>query len=107
MAIVIGVGSIFIQITPIKWNPISSLCGWIGRNINKPVLEKIENQDKKIDGLKATFEEKFGELAYTVDKNEIDRIRRDILDFASSCRQGKKHTKDKFEHIFELYQKYH
>lgn len=88
--------SAFIEITPIKFNPISLLFGWIGKKFNGAVLEKLSQQDKAIDKIRDV-----------VDDNEIDRIRWEILDFSNSCRQGKKHTLDEFVHIIELNEKYH
>lgn len=38
--------------------------------------------------------------------NEKDRIRWEILDFANSCRHGRKHTRDEFQHIVSLHDKY-
>jgi len=48
----------------------------------------IKEQDKKID------------------QNEKDRIRYEILDFANSCHNGRNHTRDEFEHIIALNDKY-
>ena len=88
--------SAFIEITPIKINPISAFMRWIGKAINGPVLKELASQ-----------KETMVELRDVVDDNEIDRIRWEILDFANSCRQGKKHTLDEFVHIIELNEKYH
>lgn len=88
--------SAFIEITPIKFNPISLLFGWIGKKFNGAVLDKLSAQDKAMV-----------EIRDVVDDNEIDRIRWEILDFSNSCRQGKKHTLDEFVHIIELNEKYH
>ena len=41
-----------------------------------------------------------------MDANEKDRIRWEILDFANSCRNGRKHSHDEFRHIVELHDKY-
>ena len=41
-----------------------------------------------------------------IDENEKDRIRWEILDFANSCRTGRPHTKDEFQHIMALNDKY-
>ena len=41
-----------------------------------------------------------------VDENEKDRIRWEVLDFANSCRNGRRHTKDEFQHIITLDGKY-
>ena len=80
--------SVFIQISPIKINPWTKLFSWLGKTITAPLA-------KEIDEVKSTI--------YT---NEIDRIRYEVLDFANSCRNGRKHTKDEFEHIIDLNLKY-
>jgi len=41
-----------------------------------------------------------------IEENEKDRIRWEILDFANSCRNGRKHTKDEYQHIIALNDKY-
>ena len=41
-----------------------------------------------------------------MDENEKDRIRWEILDFANSCRNNQQHTKDEFQHIITLNDKY-
>lgn len=41
-----------------------------------------------------------------IDDNEKDRIRWEILAFANSCRNNQKHTKDEFQHIIDLNDKY-
>lgn len=47
------------------------------------------------------------ELKKTMDENEIDRIRWEILTFANMCRRQMRNTKDEFVHIINLYHKYH
>lgn len=84
-----------IEITPIKWNPLTSILSWIGTRMNGKLIAKVDNLEKKTEAL----EEK-------IDMNEIDRIRWEILSFAGSCRKGQKHTKDEFEHIISLHEKY-
>lgn len=88
--------SAFVEITPIKINPVTAFLGWLGNKFNGPVMEKLSAQD-----------EAMAEIRNTVDDNEIDRIRWEILAFSNSCRQGKKHTLDEFAHIIELNEKYH
>lgn len=86
----------FIQITPIfKCNPISALCTWIGRLIVADVMKEIRE-------IKETQKEQQA----TIDENEKDRIRYEVLDFANSCRRGVHHTKDEFEHVIALHSKY-
>lgn len=87
--------SIFIQITPIKWNPISSLIKWIGENLTHDINNKIDDIADQVSDLQGN-----------VDANEKDRIRWEILDFANSCRHGDKHSQDEFRHISDLHDKY-
>lgn len=77
-----------IQITPIKINPWSAIARAIGRAINGDVLESIQAAERRID------------------ENEIDRLRWEILDFANSCRNERKHTQEEFEHILDMHEKY-
>lgn len=92
---IIIIGSIFIQITPIKWNPISSLIKWFGKLLTEDVSNKVEE-----------LTETTTNLTKEVTENEKDRIRWEILDFANSCRNGRKHTHDEFKHIITLNDKY-
>jgi len=52
------------------------------------------------------MEKKITTLQTNMNENEKDRIRWEILDFANSCRNGRKHTKDEFQHIITLNDKY-
>ena len=86
---IVVVLSLFIQWTPsIKWNPWTSLFKWIGNVINGDIRKKIDS------------------MAKAIDDNEKDRIRWEVLEFANSCRNGTKHSKDEFEHIVALNEKY-
>ena len=85
---IIVFGSIFIQIAPIKVNPWSALFKWIGKLLTGDIKKQLE------------------EITKEVRDNEKDRIRWEILDFANSCHNGRKHTKDEFRHINKLNLKY-
>lgn len=94
--------SVFIQITPIKCNPWTRFFNWIGGLINKEPNAKIDSL------LTATkdMENSITKLNAEVDENEKDRIRWEILDFANSCRNNRRHTKDEFQHMIDLNDKY-
>lgn len=87
--------SLFIQISPIKWNPISSFVKWFGKIINSDLQKQIKTLSKQME-----------EMRNDLDSNEKDRIRWEILDFANSCRNGRNHAHDEFKHIAELHDKY-
>ena len=92
--ILIGL-SFFIQIIPIKLNPWSALLGWIGKMLNGDLNKKIDKLNKDMN-----------ELSTQRKEDEKDRIRWEILDFANSCRNNRRHTKDEFQHIITLKDKY-
>ena len=79
-----------IEISPIKFNPIS----YLGKICGK--LLGIEKLGEKID-----------RVNNKVDENERDRIRYEILQFSGSLRNGIERTENDYTHIEELYQKYH
>ena len=86
VAALLGAG--LVEVTPIKINPLSWLLKWIGSKVNGEMIKRIEK------------------LETNVDTNEMDRIRWKVLDFANSCRNGRRHTQDEFEHIITLVKKY-
>ena len=94
-AFFIFIFSLCVEITPIKWNPLTSILEWIGKRMNGKLLDRVEEKGQKIDKL----DEK-------IDMNEIDHIRWEILNFANTCRYGMQHTQDEFEHIINLHEKY-
>lgn len=88
---------LFVQFTPvIKFNPFTAVCKWIGKTINSAVLGRLDKIDDRLD-----------QQRKSIDENEMDRIRWEVLDFANACRNHVKHTKDEFQHIISLNTKYH
>lgn len=87
--------STVIEITPIKWNPISSILSWLGNKMNSQVIARVDKLEEKLDSQDKK-----------IDMNEVDRIRWEILSFANECRKDRRHTKDEFDHIIKLHDKY-
>ena len=92
---VVIIFSIFIQITPIKWNPLTSFANWLSKIFTKEITDSIED-----------IQEDIKDIREDIDENEKDRIRWEVLDFANSCRNGRKHTQEEFRHIATLNDKY-
>lgn len=92
---VVTIFCIFIQITPIKWNPLTSLGKWLGKILTKGISKQISTIQTDIDSMRVD-----------IDENEKDRIRWEVLDFANSCRTGRLHTQEEFRHIATLNDKY-
>lgn len=92
-----------IQITPaIKWNPFTALVKWLGKVIIQPAIDKLNKMQGEIEAIK----EEQRILRAERKADEKDRIRYEVLDFANSCRNGRRHTKDEFQHIIDLNDKY-
>lgn len=60
------------------------------------VNTKIENLDKTVKRLDSK-----------IDRNTVDDIRGEIVNFSEDLRQGAHKSKVQFQHIFEIYDKYH
>lgn len=84
-----------VQISPIKINPWEKIGGLIRSFLMKDVQRDIQEVKKEVR-----------EIAVTTDDNEVWRLRHEILDFSNSCKNGRKHTKDEFEHILEAHDRY-
>lgn len=96
-SVTVFVLALFVDFTPgIKLNPVKTVLRWIGKMINGELKKELES-------VKTSLKDQQD----SIDENEKDRIRWEVLDFASSCRNGRKHTKDEFEHIIVLNGKYH
>ncbi|MGN1020347.1 MAG: hypothetical protein ACI4O7_08215 [Aristaeellaceae bacterium] len=77
-----------LEIIPGRFHPVSTMLRWIGKRL-------LGEMNIKLDKLQAEM-----------DANEKDRIRHEVLSFASSCRHGIRHTEDEFRHIIDLHTKY-
>lgn len=91
---VIAVLSIFIEITPVKINPVSALLRWVGKQINKELMDKVN-----------TLENKVGVL----EKSDVIDCRVRILTFADEIRRGVRHSKETFDQVLsdiDTYERY-
>ena len=85
---VIFIALTLFEIAPIKLNPWSHLLKWLGCKLNGDLREEVKALKSEIEVVKKDFEE----------KNAHDK-RWSILDFANSCHNGRKHTKEEWEHV--------
>ena len=91
---VIAVLSIFIEITPVKINPISALLRWVGKQINKELMDKVNTLETKV----GAFE-----------KSDVINCRVHILTFADEIRRGMRHSKETFDQVLsdiDTYERY-
>ena len=87
--------SVFVEIAPIKMNPLSSFIRWMSTYFNKDTKTQLDLITKQLH-----------HVSNRIDIIEINDMRSSILDFANSCMHEKKHTKEEFEHIIDLHTQY-
>lgn len=98
----IGVLSVFVEVSKIKFNPWRTIFDFIGKSLNRDVKKELES----IQGMLQAHNEYLKEIETTVDMNEIKRIRAEIFSFADSCKMGERHTEDGFLHIIDIHEDY-
>ncbi len=100
--IIILILSIGVEFTPIKFNPWSTILGWIGSRLNSRLNAKLTEIDNKVDKLGNDLDKHIVESL----AKEIKDTRRDILDFCNACMNGRKHTKEQFEFVIKQCDEY-
>lgn len=84
-----------IQISKININPWDWLLGVIGKKLNASIDKKVTEIETKLDAhIKADEAEK------------LETKRRDILEFANSCMNGRKHTQEQFKFVIKKCDEY-
>lgn len=92
------VGSLLIEVLPVKINPIGSLLSYIGKNINEEVNSKIDDLSSTLNAHILTYTERW-----------LNDIRWQILYFSNECARGINHTREHFDFIMkkcDAYEKY-
>lgn len=84
------------EFSKIKINPWSWLFSEVSKKLNNGTNERLDK-----------IENTLADLSETIDENEMNRLRYEILSFANTCKIGGKHSKDEFHHIIEVNDKYH
>ena len=91
---IIAALSIFIEITPIKVNPISALLKWIGQKMTNELMEKVNALETKVVAL---------------EKSDVVDCRVRILTFADEIRRHIPHSRETFDQVLsdmDTYERY-
>lgn len=83
-------GLTLIQISPLKLDPWSSL-GKIFKNFF------FGDTNKRLDIIQEDIEN----VKQSIETDKVDAARWNILDFANSCRNNRKHTKEEWDHCIQ------
>ena len=79
-----------LQVSKIPFNPWSSVLKWIGNKLNADIAKEV-----------AEIKERLNKHIEESEKKELSDTRRDILEFANSCMNGRKHTKEQFTFVIK------
>lgn len=80
--------SVFIEIAPIKINPLSHFLKWLGKKLNGEVINRFDALEKKVNNIESVNDE----------RNAIScRVR--ILRFGDEVRRGIRHSQENFDQI--------
>ena len=114
VVILIGLLSVFFEVSKIKINPISALFKWMGAKAGAQILEKIdENQketNRRLENIEAKQEElenKIEELSLQEAIDVADSIKTQIFSFYHELQKpGIRHSEAEFNQIIALNEKY-
>lgn len=113
IVIIVLLFSIFIEITPIKINPIKSILNWIGKQLNSSMELKLkefkEEVNQKFTELKdeqMAQRETLNKIVIDQENKEISRLRWEIIDFDNSIMNRMKHSRSQYRHILDEAAKY-
>ena len=84
----------FIEISPIKVSPLA----WIGRRMNKELVDKVDKLDEKV-----------ADIDETVQKQNAITCRVRILRFGDEVTHGDKHSRESFDQVLadiDTYEQY-
>ncbi|MDE7424995.1 MAG: hypothetical protein K2N51_15110 [Lachnospiraceae bacterium] len=97
----VGVGTTalatIVQKMSSKYKPWSWLAQQFGKAVNKEMMDKLEELEKKVDKLEKIDKRQDEERA---EENALEARRR-ILRFADECRRNEKHSEEYFNNILE------
>lgn len=86
-----------LQISKININPWDKIFGWIGDRLNSNLNTQLKEFKNEMKELKDRLNDHIRESEI----KDLQDIRRDILEFANSCMNGRKHTKEQFDFIIK------
>ena len=113
--------SIFFEITPIKFNPISGLIKLLFKPIQKDMDNLKDDLNKKIDNMNNDIKKEIlsikneqldekrviGELNKSIDLSEIIRLRWEIREFGTSLDNNQLHKREEYLQIIDDNTRYH
>jgi hypothetical protein len=97
--------SVFIEITPFKFNPVSAFLNWIGARTNKNIMDKFDSMEDEVSGLKKEIDT----IRASEDERDAETRRVRILEFADEVAHAQGHSKERYTqvlHDIDVYDSY-
>lgn len=104
--------SVFIEITPFKFNPISAFLNWIGARTNKNIMDKFDSMQDEVSGLKdevSGLKKEIDSIRSSEDERDAETRRVRILEFADEVAHAQGHSKERYTqvlHDIDVYDSY-
>lgn len=96
---VVGVFCVFFEVAPIKIHPITSMLSWLGRKLTDEIRKDIAELKKDTDANYVALEKRLADNEKALDMQRMANIKTLVLDFANTCRNGHRHTKEEFDYV--------
>lgn len=84
-----------LQISKIPINPWDMILGWFGERLNAKTNKRIDELEAEQKLTRSALDKHIAESEI----KDLQDTRRDILDFANACMNGRKHTKEQFDFV--------
>ena len=84
-----------IQVSKIEIKPWDSMFGWLGDKLNSKTNKRLD----EIHAENVEIGKKLDEHIRESEEKDLQDIRRDILEFANACMNGRRHTKEQFDFV--------
>ena len=106
--------SIFFEITPINFSPLTLAVKWIGKILNKETHERLrlieeaqEIQADTIERLKEYTESRFDAQERAELEQQAVDMRNEIINFSENLKLDRKYSDKQFEYILGVISEYH
>src|SRR5574344_1668051 len=112
-ALILLIISIFVDVSPIKINPIRSLLSLLGKFLNSSIEKNISVFKNEVDQKFASIQaeqlsqrETLAKIVKDQDRREVNSLCWSIIDFCNSIANGEKHSREQYRHIIDCSHKY-
>ena len=106
--------SVFFEVTPVKFSPLTMLVKWFAKIINKETIirltiieERQEAQAVAIEKLRDYTEERFDAQKRAGLEQQAVEMRNEIINFSENLKLGRTYSDKQFEYILGVISEYH